>query len=220
MMPTDRSFRALVCAALLTGCAVLALPAAAQKLYEDFVIAVTNDRASEVRSLLQRGMDPDTVDANGDPVLLIAARAGNAATVDVLIAGRATVNVRNRYGDTPLMVAALNGHQEIVRKLRARGADVNAPGWTALIFAATGGHDEIVRYLLAEGADVNAASPNGTTALMMAAREARTSTVDLLLARGANANQRNENGMTALAFAKRNNDDPMAERLRRAGARD
>ena len=69
------------------------------------------------------------------------------------------------------MVAALDGHLEVVQKLRARGADVDRAGWTPLVYAATGGHDEIVRYLLAEGADIDGASPNGTTALMMAVRE-------------------------------------------------
>ena len=104
-------------------------------------------------------------------MLVIAARGGSVPTIDALLAGRADVNVRNRYGDTPLMIAALNGHLEVMKKLRARGAEINGAGWTALIYAATGGHDDAVRYLLAEGADINAPSPNETTALMMAVRE-------------------------------------------------
>jgi ankyrin repeat protein len=59
------------------------------------------------------------------------------------------------------MVAALGGRLDFVKKLRARGAEVNQKGWTALIYAATGGHDAVVTYLLAEGADINAVSPNG-----------------------------------------------------------
>jgi uncharacterized protein len=198
----------------------IAWPVAAQPLYDDLIFAATNDRAEQARSLLARGLDPDTVDPNGDPVLVIAARAGNAATVDVLLAGRAKVNARNRYGDTAIMAAALNGHLGIVRKLGAQGAALDYPGWTPLIYAATGGHDEIVRFLLGEGANVDAGSPNGTTALMMAVREGRVSTVELLLARGANANLRNENGVGALDWAKRNDDTSMVEKLRRAGARD
>jgi uncharacterized protein len=217
---TDPGRRLLVGVVIGAAIALASPPLRAQEIYEDFVIAVANDRVTEVRALLERGMDPDTVDPNGDPVLLLAARSGNAATVDLLLASRAKVNIRNKYGDSPLMVAALNGYLGIVKNLRARGAEVNGPGWTALIFAATGGHDDIVRYLLAEGADVNAASPNGTTALMMAARESRNSTVELLLARGANAAGRNQGGMGALDFAKRNGDEPMAGRLRSAGARD
>ena len=61
-------------------------------------------------------------------------------------AGGANVNAKNRFGDTPLMAAALNGHLEIVRKLRAQGADIDPRGWTPLIYAATGGHDDVVTF--------------------------------------------------------------------------
>ena len=97
-----------------------------------------------------------------------------------------------------MMIAALSGRLDLVKKLRARGAEIDGPGWTPLIYAATGGRDDVVRYLLTEGADINAASPNGTTALMMAAREGKGSTVELLVARGADVNRRNQSGVSAL----------------------
>jgi uncharacterized protein len=209
--------RTLVVAFLL---AIAAAPAFAQQVYEDMIIAVANDRADEGKRLLARGMDPNSVDPNGDPLLFIAARAGYRATVDVLLAAKANVNAKNRFGDTPLMAAALNGHLEVVRKLRTQGADIEPRGWTPLIYAATGGHDVVVAYLLDQGANVNAQSPNGTTALMMAVREGRASTFDLLMRRGADIQHRNENGASALDWAKRSNETAMAEKLRRAGAKD
>ena len=102
--------------------------ARAQDALDDFMIAVANDRAPQVRALLQRGIDPNSVDAAGDPALLIAARAGNVATVDVLLDAKANVDARNRFGDTPLMVAVLQGRVDVAKKLRARGAAVNTPG--------------------------------------------------------------------------------------------
>jgi ankyrin repeat protein len=201
--------------------AAMALPAFGQQLYEEFVLAATNDRADQVKSMLARGMDPNTVAPNGDPVLFLAARAGNVATVDALLAAKGVnVNLRNKFGDTALMAAALTGQLEIVKKLKARGGEVNGTGWTPLIYAATGGHDEVVRYLLAEGADINAVSPNGTSALMMAVRENKVGTAELLIAKGANVNVRNENGASALDWAKRTDDTAMVARLKRAGARD
>ena len=197
-----------------------AMPLGAQGLLNDYFLAVANDRVSDVRDYLRRGVDPNSVDENGDTGLIAAARAGNAATVDVLLAAKADPQRRNRFGDTAMMVGALNGHFGILKALRAKGAAVDGPGWTPLIYAATGGHEEIVRWLLGEGADVNATSPNGTTALMMAVRENRYSTSILLIARGANVNHRNENGASALDWAKRGNDEAMVERLKRAGARD
>lgn len=213
------ALRAIAFACMLTLCACASLPVGSQQLYTDFVLDVTNDRADRVKATLARGMDPNTVDPNGDPVLLVAARAGNRATVQALLDARAEVDRRNRFGDSAIMVAALNGHLDVVRLLRARGATLDHEGWTALIYAATGGHDDIVRYLLDQGARIDAASPNGTTALMMAVRESHASTVDLLLGRGANVNHRNETGATALAWAQRNDDRDLMERLRRAGAK-
>lgn len=197
-----------------------ATPLRAQQLLSDYFIAVANDRAGDVRDYLKRGVDPNVSDENGDTGLIVASRAGNAATVDVLLAAKADPERRNRFGDSAMMLAALNGHFGIAKALRVKGAGVDGSGWTPLIYAATGGHDDIVRWLLGEGADVNAASPNGTTALMMAVRENRYSTAILLIARGANVNHRNENGASALDWAKRANDQAMIERLKRAGARD
>jgi uncharacterized protein len=215
---TERCFLLFpLLAALLV--ATMSAHAAPGRAEEDFAIAVANDRASQVRDMLAHGMDPNTVDQIGEPVLVIAARAGNVATVDVLLAANANVNARSKFGDSAIMAAALAGQLPIVRTLRARGADLEGPGWTPLSYAATGGHDAIVTYLLAEGASINAASPNGTTALMMAVRESHGSTVDLLLTKGADVNLRNQNGASALDWAVRGNEKEMAAHLRQAGAK-
>ena len=186
---------------------------------DDFALAAHNDRDDEIRAMLARGMDPETVGPDGNPVLVTAAREGSAKVVDALLAAGAKVDHANAYGDTALKLAALHGRIAIARKLRARKAALDPPGWTPLIYAATGGHDEMVRYLLAEGARIDAVSPNGTTALMMAVREEKFSTAELLISRGANVNVRNENGATALEWAERSGDGALVERLKRAGAR-
>jgi ankyrin repeat protein len=218
LQPESRSpILRFVCA---LGLLVLCIHPAIAAIYEDFIFAVTNDRAPQVRELLAKGIDPNTVDPNGEPVLVAAARAGYTATVDALLAAKANINARSAVGDTAIMTAALSGHLELVKKLRLRGADIEGTGWTPLIYAATGGHDAVVTYLLAEGAKVNAVSPNGTSALMMAAREGRASTVKLLLARGADATHRNQNDASALTWALRGNEQDMAAVLRRAGARE
>ena len=215
-MSTDR--RGALCVLFLVA-AMACVPAFAQRLYDDMTFAVANDRAGDVKALLARGVDPDIVDPNGDPLLYVAARAGYAATVDVLLAAKANVDARNRFGDTPLMAAALEGRLDIAKKLRARGAALDYKGWTPLGYAATGGHDDVVAWLLDQGARIDAESANGTTPLMMAVREGKGSTVELLVKRGADVNHRNENGVSALDWAKRGNERAMEELLRRAGAR-
>ena len=163
---------------------LVASPAHAQRLYDDMIAAVNNDRAGDVKALLARGVDPDTVDPNGDPCSTSAARAGFTGPSTSCSRPRSTSTRAARFGDTPMMGAALEGHLEIVKKLRARGAALDYKGWTPLIYAATGGRDAVVAFLLDQGANVNADSPNGTTALMMAVREGKGSTVELLIKRG------------------------------------
>ncbi|GIK87780.1 MAG: hypothetical protein BroJett026_32610 [Betaproteobacteria bacterium] len=194
-------------------------PALPPPTLDDFVLAVKNDRVQQVREFLARGFDPDSVGADGWPVLVVASREGNLRTVEALLDAGAKPDVRNPFGDTALMLASLNGHVDVARRLRAKGAAVDHAGWTPLIYAATGGHDELVRFLLGEGADIDARSPNGTTALMMAVREERFSTAVLLIERGADVAHANENGATALQWAERTGDAALVARLRKAGAR-
>ena len=201
-------------ALLLAATLFLPVTAPAQKVYDDLILAVVNDRAGELRSLLARGADPNSVDPGGDPLLVIAARNGSTASIDVLLAARAKPDAANAHGDSAMMVAAIKGNLDIARRLRAAGATLDPPGWTPLIYAATGGHETLVRYFLEQGANINAASPNGTTALMMAVREHRLDVAELLLARGADVSRRNDAGMTALAYAEQGNERELAERLR------
>ena len=80
--------------------------------------------------------------------------------------GAARVNVQNRTGLTPLMLAAINNHSAMLRALIDHGADVNArtlAGWTALTYGAWRGHAHIVRVLLARGADPNVTDREGWT---------------------------------------------------------
>ena len=57
----------------------LSMPLNAQGLLSDYFLAVANDKVSDVRDYLKRGIDPNSVDANGVTGLITAARAGNAA---------------------------------------------------------------------------------------------------------------------------------------------
>ena len=221
MRPSRRPGASIVCRLLGTALLVCAPAlAAATGLYERFIDAVTVDRSEEVAAMLARGIDPNTVDPNGNPVLLIAARSGFEPTLDALLAAGAKVDARNPLGDSPIMVAAIAGHLAIVEKLYQRGAKINHPGWTPLIYAATSGQIDVARFLLDARADVNAASPNGTTALMMAVRGGFAPMVELLISRGADLEHRNESGATAMTWAKRGGFDAIERTLAQHGAKD
>jgi len=86
------------------------------------------------------------------------------------------------------MTASRGGHENIVRLLLDRGADVNMTndsGNTALIWAS---NINVVRLLLDRGANVNARNTDGGTALIYCSREGHENRVRLLLDRGANVN--------------------------------
>ena len=182
--------------------------------YDDFVSAVSRGNHAEVASWLKRGMDPNTVDPAGQPVLLVAARTGALEVVKVLASAQVDLNRRNGAGETAIMLAALQGHIEIVKFLIGQEAEVNQPGWTALVYAATSGHSEIVKILIDNHAYIDATSPGGVTALMMAVRGGHVATVRLLLEEDADPSVRNDVGESALTWAEKRPDSDMAKLLR------
>jgi ankyrin repeat protein len=101
---------------------------------------------------------------------------------------------------TALHWAAECGHEEVVRLVLEKGADVNvkdAFGSTALSGAAERGHAAIVQLLL-EKADINAKDVCGQTALFQAVIEEHKEVVQLLLGKGADIHEMDANGRTVL----------------------
>ena len=119
--------------------------------------------------------------ADGETVLMLAARTGKPEAVKLLIDRGADVNARETWhGETAVMWAAAEDHPEVVSLLASRGADLNLRstvpefpkvkvdaatmvftalprgGLTALMLAAREGAGDGVRALADAGADLNA----------------------------------------------------------------
>ncbi|MEP6791356.1 MAG: ankyrin repeat domain-containing protein [Ramlibacter sp.] len=172
--------------------------------YEDFFSAITRDNAGEVTSLLKRGFDPNTPNPQGLHGLFLAVREPSPKVAEVLIAWPKTeVESRSAQDESPLMLAALKGQLDLVKKLIERGADVNKTGWTPLHYASTNGHLEVINLLLENHAYIDAESPNGTTPLMMAAQYGPATAVKLLLEAGADPALKNQLGLNAIDFAQK-----------------
>jgi uncharacterized protein len=188
--------------------------------YESIVRAAQEGDTATVTSLLQRGMDTNTTDKDGNTLLMLAARGGYASLVDLLLKYKASYLKSNRFGDDAMLLAALNGCLDCVRSLEKAGAplDREQPGWTPLLYAAFAGHTDIAAYLLDHDADVDAQSANGLTALMVAARNGHKDTVVLLLKHEADFELESDDGATALKLAMEGNNSEIARMLEAAGA--
>lgn len=191
--------------------------------YEDYFEAVKADDAATVTVLLQRGFDPNTVEAErGDTGLILALREKAMKVFAVLLKARGTeIDLKINNGDTALMIAAYTANKAAVESLLAKGAAVNKSGWTPLHYAAAAGDTDIVKMLLNKSAALDAPSPNKTTPVMMAARGGHIYAVKMLLDAGADATLKNDAGMTALDFARQNGNtdivDGLTYRLKKAG---
>lgn len=224
IMKKDSGYNALRRRSMLTLATAMLLPATALAgAYEDYFQAVQLNNAAGVRSLLQRGFDPNTVEPErGDSGLILALREKAMRVFDVLLdAPGINLEIRTRNGDTALMLAAFKVNRPALEALLAKGAEVNQTGWTALHYAAASGNNDIVQLLLDHFAYIDAESPNKTTPIMMAARSGHILTVKLLLEEGADATLKNDAGMTAIDFANKFNHKDIAEglthRLKKAG---
>jgi ankyrin repeat protein len=90
-------------------------------------VAVQQRHAAMVERLLEAGANAEQLDASGELPLLTATRLGDAAIVELLLTHGAQVDARDvHYGQSALMIAVREEHPELVQRLLAAGADVNA----------------------------------------------------------------------------------------------
>ena len=182
----------------------------------DFAKAAKFNDMKEVKSLLSKGISPNTIDINGNPMLVLAIKDRSYGVIDVLLSAKGTdVDLSNKNGETPLMMAAINGDLPLVQTLVLKNrAQLDHISWTPLHYACAKGHLDVAQFLLANGAIVDSLSLGGTTPLMMAVQSGNEYLVKLLLDKGANLQLRNEAGFSAIDIADIYNKPAISEGLR------
>jgi uncharacterized protein len=205
--------------------------------------------AAAVDALLAGGADPAIVTHHGDALAIamrrgfpaivdrlvrhtgtstgatplhVAARAGELAEVERLVAAGGAVEAQNRIGYTPLMEAAREGHTDVLTRLLAAGADpvhrgnTLGMGMTALHLAADRDRAEVARILLARGVPVDAGNAQATTPLAWALGEGSLDTARVLLDAGANPAIEDDNDFSALDMVEHLDDQELRKRLQAA----
>ncbi|MEO1458853.1 MAG: ankyrin repeat domain-containing protein [Pseudomonadota bacterium] len=184
----------------------------------DAVYAGGPELTRVIARLLQRGEDPNARTVYGETPLSVAYRQGHAGALRLLIEHKAETDglrwtrlhlaaalgdvagiaaslgeedplARDRFGNTPYLVACQLDQREAAKRLRgatpADGHRSSRESKPDIVLAAAMGRVEIIEWLLAEGVDVNAASRYGGTALIAAVEWDRPEAVRLLLGAGA-----------------------------------
>lgn len=161
----------------------------------------------KVKRALAKGADIATTASNGDGVLHLAVRSGEAQLVRHLILQKADVNKEDGRGYAPLNLAAERAEEVIAGMLLASGANPEHPiprlKETPIITAAHKGCEKLVQRLITRRVDLNAQDCNGVTAAMRAAGGGHAGCLDLLTQAGANLEIKSKTGSTAHDFASR-----------------
>jgi ankyrin repeat protein len=192
------------------------------ELNEALLAAVKKGDAPAVKTVLDRGADPETRNKLGWPVVVLAASKGNVEILRSLYAtGEFWDGVGCPNNWTPMMEAAANGHVDAVRFLLQSHTEIggqNSLGETAYDLARLRGHPEIAA-LLRPGSDEPKAdaSPPGSVpappgSIFAAAEKGDTAAIAAALARGEAVDARNPRGWTPLISAV-HADQPEAVRL-------
>jgi ankyrin repeat protein len=144
---------------------------------------------------------PSSDDADADQALIVAAGAGDAATVSRLLADDADLRAIDSSSATALVRAAYGNHVDVAHALIAAGADVTAQDRTrqsSYLIATSEGYLDLLELTLASGADVEGKDSCNGTGLIRAADRGHADVVRRLIRAGIEIDHVNRLGWTAL----------------------
>ncbi len=207
-------FKSLVLGAMIVASSIAFAQNAAQ--IDDFTKAAKFDDVSEIKDLLKAGVSPNAIDPKGNPMLVVAIRDKSMKVIDLLLSNPAIdPNLPNKSGETPLMLASIEGELPVVKALVLdKKVDVNKTGWAPLHYACATGKLEVAEFLVANGAKINALSPSETTPLMMAVSSGNDQLIKFLLDKGADLKMRNHEGYSAIDVAELFSKDDIRDGLK------
>ena len=148
-------------------------------------VAREHGRFPVIKLLEGLGVQSETGKKQG---ILNAASLGQYSMLENLVQSGVNVDTRSDIGETPLILATRNGHDEVVRFLLTQDANVDAQndaGESPLYIASESGRLDLIQLLLNNGAEVNLQSAAKGRAINGAANKEQLPIVNYLLEQGA-----------------------------------
>ena len=171
--------------------------------------AALNGNVQVVKSVIKRGADPSLMDNRGWNTLHCAAKGGDTDIISLIHTHLPNIDSKTREGDTPLMLAALNGKLRAVKWFLERGATVACEekrGWNTLHHAAQGGDTDIISLIHTHLPNIDSKTREGDTPLMLAALNGKLRAVKWFLERGATVACEEKRGWNTLHHAAQGGD--------------
>lgn len=163
---------------ILIECGALIDAVAVTNQDTPLVLAAGAGHAKIVETLLAKGANPNHANGYGNSSLHQAAKAHNVDVCASLLKAGAKIDIKNKKGSTPLLLACLmednSNKSEMMRLFKLlvdNAADVNAVdnnGSTPLHAAAGAGNEALIEYLLSAGANAKAKDSGDFTPLRTA----------------------------------------------------
>jgi ankyrin repeat protein len=174
--------------------------------------------------------------------LIVTSYFGLTPIVQLLLIGTSNINTKSKdnkfgqtllrkdielevrdsqYSRTPLLWAAIRGHEAVVKLLLERGAELEAKdsdSRTPLLWATISGHEAIIKLLLERGAELEAKGSYSLTPLLYAALHGHEAVVKLLLERGAEFEAKDSYNRTPLLYAALHGHEAVVKLLLERGA--
>ncbi|KAI9859796.1 MAG: hypothetical protein M1813_006513 [Trichoglossum hirsutum] len=150
-----------------------------------------------VKKLLDNGADVDLQGGKFGCAINAAVASGNKQIVDLLVNAGASLLVKTKEGQTPLILAAEHGLDEIVQ-LMAKSIELDITddmGQSALHKAAKNGYTSIVK-LLVPKANLTQSDNGGYAPLNLAAESGKLEVIKVLLENGADPTRTTDMGRT------------------------